>query len=68
MTSARAYIATTGIAFVLIVVAHVVRVIEEGAALARAPSFLLFTAIAAVLAAWAGWALRKLLRDQGVRS
>ncbi len=48
----RAYIATTGILFVLLTVAHVVRAVQH-AHLVREPWFWLVTVIPAVLAAWA---------------
>jgi hypothetical protein len=48
----RAYIATTGILFVLLTVAHVVRAFQE-THLAREPWFWAVTIIPAVLAVWA---------------
>ena len=58
MKSLKAYVVTTGVVFALIVLAHVLRVVEEGSHLAKEPSFLLVTAAAAGLAAWA-WALAR---------
>jgi hypothetical protein len=48
----RAYLATTGILFVLLTVAHVVRVFQE-THLARAPWFWVVTVVPAILAVWA---------------
>ena len=49
----KAYVVTTGSAFGLIVLAHVARVVVEGPALAKDPSFVLLTAAAAGLSLWA---------------
>jgi hypothetical protein len=48
----RAYLATTGTLFVLLTVAHIVRVFQE-THLAREPWFWLVTVLPAVLAVWA---------------
>ena len=48
----KAYVATTGILFVLLTVAHVVRVFQE-THLARDPWFLLVTVLTFILAIWA---------------
>lgn len=48
----RAYIATTGILFVLLASAHVIRVFQESH-LARDPWFVVTTLISVVLAGWA---------------
>ena len=48
----RAYVATTGAIFVLLTVAHVVRVFQE-THLAREPWFWLVTVLPAVFAFWA---------------
>ena len=48
----RAYIATTGVLFVLLAVAHVFRVFQEPH-LARDPWFLLTTLLSVILAGWA---------------
>lgn len=58
MQSVKAYIVTTGVVFTLIVLAHVVRIVQEGTQLAKEPSFLILTAAAAALAAWA-WSLAR---------
>ena len=49
----RVYVATTGVIFGLIAVAHVWRIIEERAGLAAEPFFLLVTVLAAGLCLWA---------------
>jgi hypothetical protein len=48
----RAYLATTGVLFVLLTVVHIVRVFQE-THLAREPWFWLVTVLAIVLAVWA---------------
>jgi hypothetical protein len=48
----RAYLATTGVLFVLLTVAHVVRVFQE-THLAREPWFWLATVVSCALAVWA---------------
>jgi len=55
----RAYVMTTGVLFGLIAVAHVWRVVEEGAGLAADPFFILLTVAAAALSLWA-WRLIRL--------
>lgn len=49
----KAYLLTTGIAFGLIVVAHVWRVVSESHALARDPGFIVLTLVAASMSGWA---------------
>jgi hypothetical protein len=48
----RAYLATTGILFVLLTVAHIVRVFQE-THLAREPWFWVVTVVPFLLAVWA---------------
>jgi hypothetical protein len=48
----RAYLATTGTLFVLLTVAHIVRVFQE-THLAREPWFWVVTVLPSVLAVWA---------------
>ena len=48
----KAYLTTTGILFLLLVVAHVMRAVQEPQ-LARDPWFLLTSVISLVLAGWA---------------
>jgi hypothetical protein len=50
----KAYLLTTAIVFVLILVAHVARVIAEGPHLLKEPAFILTSALAFALALWAG--------------
>jgi hypothetical protein len=52
----KAYLATTGTVFSLIVVAHVCRIFAEGLRPAKEPAFLLLTFAAAALSFWA-WRL-----------
>jgi len=54
----KIYVTVTGILFGLITIAHVLRMIEEGADLARSPWYLLITATAAALCLWAWRLLR----------
>ncbi|PYQ80083.1 MAG: hypothetical protein DMG03_24185 [Acidobacteria bacterium] len=54
----KAYVATTGSVFGLLVVAHIVRVIAEGPRVATDPLFTFMTVVAAVLCVWAGYLLR----------
>lgn len=54
----RAYLATTGIVFMLLTVAHIVRVFQE-THLVREPWFWLVTVIPGVLAVWALKLFRK---------
>lgn len=54
----KAYVITTGVIFVLITLAHILRVFAEGPRLAKDPFFILLTAIAVGLAVWA-WRLLK---------
>ena len=52
----KAYLATTGTVFGLMVVAHVWRAVAEGPAIVKNPVFILLTAAAAALSVWA-WRL-----------
>jgi hypothetical protein len=54
----KAYVSTTGALFGLLVVAHALRVLDEGMELASDPWFLLTTLAAAALAVWAWGLLR----------
>jgi hypothetical protein len=58
----KAYIVTTGTLFGLIVVAHVLRVVEEGSHLAADPWYILLTAAAAGMSVWAWRLVRTLPR------
>ena len=54
----KAYVVTTGTLFGLLVVAHVWRVLEEGAHVAASPMFLVTTILALGVCLWACWLLR----------
>jgi hypothetical protein len=54
----RAYIATTGLVFALLVLAHVWRLLAEGIYVARDPWLVGSTVLAAALAIWAWRLLR----------
>jgi hypothetical protein len=54
----KAYLITTGSIFGLIVLAHILRIIEEGSHLARDPWYMLLTVLAAALSLWAVRLLR----------
>ena len=58
----KTYLATSGSLFGLLVVAHIVRVLVEGAHVARDPWFVLFTILPAGLAVWAFRLLRTVKR------
>jgi hypothetical protein len=49
----RAYVLTTGVVFGLIVIAHAARIVAEGIQVAGNPFFVITTALAAGLVAWA---------------
>ena len=55
----RTYLITTGVLFALLALVHLWRVVAESASLAHDPWFLVITALAAALSAWA---FRLLLR------
>ena len=55
----KAYVMTTGALFGLLTLAHVWRMIEEGAHLATDPWYLLITVASAALCLWA-WRLLRL--------
>jgi hypothetical protein len=60
--SMKAYLITTGTVFGLITVAHIARFFAEGSRLLTEPLFLLLTALAAGLCAWAWTLLKRLAR------
>ena len=49
----KAYAATTGTIFGLVVIAHIWRAVEEGPGLVKDPVFILLTGVAAALSVWA---------------
>jgi hypothetical protein len=60
----KAYLVTTGVVFTLVTAAHIARIFAEGARLAREPFFVLLTLLAAGLAVWAGWLLKRSWRPR----
>ena len=58
----KPYLMTTGAVFGLLTLAHVWRLVEEGARVAADPWFVATTLIAAALAVWAWRLLRRLPR------
>ena len=55
----KAYVIATGAVFALLTLAHLWRIIWEKPELVRDPLFLAITAMATVLAVWAGVVLRR---------
>ena len=55
----RTYVITTSVVFALLVVAHILRAIEEGPQLMKQPPFILTTLAAAALFVWAMSLLRR---------
>lgn len=60
----KAYLLTTGIAFGLIVITHVWRVIAESTSLARDPAFIILTLVAAGMCSWAFYLVRTSARTK----
>ena len=58
----KAYVATTGVMFALLVAVHVWRAVEEGSHLATNPAYVFITALAAAMAFWA-WRVFSKLRS-----
>ena len=58
----KAYLITTGSVFALITLAHIARIVAEGAHVGTEPVFLLLTVLAAALSGWAWWLLARLSR------
>ncbi|MBT9597698.1 MAG: hypothetical protein IV094_17080 [Vitreoscilla sp.] len=59
----KAYVATTGLAFALLVMAHLVRLGLEGSRLLTEPDFVMATIVPAGLSVWA-WRLFKQFREK----
>jgi hypothetical protein len=59
----KAYVMTTGAVFGLLTLAHIWRVIEEGAHLAKQPWYVLITVATAALSLWAWRLLWRLPRS-----
>jgi hypothetical protein len=55
----RGYVMTTGIVFAFVVVAHILRTIEEGSQLIKQAPFIITTLAAAALFVWAMSLLRR---------
>jgi hypothetical protein len=55
----KAYLITTGVVFGLITVAHILRMVSEGAHLMREPVYILLTLLSAALSIWAMQLLRR---------
>lgn len=58
--SMKAYLLTTALAFALIVLAHALRIVEEGVHVAAAPIFLVTTLASVGMCAWAIVLVRRL--------
>ena len=58
----KAYVATTGVMFALLVLVHVWRAVEEGPHLAKDPAYIVITALAAAMAFWA-WRVLRTMRS-----
>jgi hypothetical protein len=58
----KAYVATSGVIFGLITIAHIVRMVMEGRHVATEPVFILFTVLSAALTVWA-WRVLRFLRQ-----
>jgi hypothetical protein len=56
----KAYVITTGAAFGLITVAHLLRIISEGTHVAANPFFMLLTLASAAISVWAWFMWRRL--------
>ncbi|MDX6498472.1 MAG: hypothetical protein QOG23_1732 [Blastocatellia bacterium] len=54
----KAYLVTTGVVFVLITLAHIVRIVMEGSHLLKEPLYVILTLVAAGLSVWAWRLLR----------
>ena len=59
----KAYVVTTGLVFVLIVAAHIARIVAEGPRLLKEPTFVLTSTLSIGLATWAWRLFRQLPRS-----
>ncbi len=59
----KAYVATTGVVFVLMTLVHVWRVVVEGPQLAKNPHFILFTLLSVGLSIWSWRVLQRNARS-----
>lgn len=57
----KAYVIITGILFGLLTIAHIVRMVAEGARTVTEPVFMIFTVLSAALCIWA---LQLILRSR----
>lgn len=55
----KAYIATTGVVFLLMTFVHIWRVVVEGPQLAKNPHFILFTLLSVGFSVWSLLVLRQ---------
>jgi len=58
----KAYVATTGVMFALLVAVHVWRAVEEGPHLAMDPAYVVITTLAAAMSFWA-WRVFRAMRS-----
>lgn len=60
----KAFLATTGVIFGLITLAHIWRAFVEGPRLAREPFFIVLTLFAAAMSCWAWWLFARFSRPR----
>ena len=58
----KAYVAATGVLFLLLVAVHIWRAVEEGSRVAKEPFFVIATLVTGGLSLWALWLLRSARR------
>lgn len=56
----KAYLVVTGLAFVLVIAAHVARIVVEGWHVAGSPAFIISTLVAVAMCVWAACLYRRL--------
>ncbi|MGH8221818.1 MAG: hypothetical protein ACREQZ_02480 [Woeseiaceae bacterium] len=59
----RAYVITSGLLFMILVVAHVARILSEGLRVATEADFAASTMLAIGMSAWALWLVRRCPAD-----
>lgn len=59
-TLMKAYLVVTGVAFMLLVAAHVARIVVEGWHVAGSPAFIISTFVAVAMCVWAACLYRRL--------
>jgi hypothetical protein len=57
-----AYVSMSGVLYLLLLLAHIARVVSEGPSVARSPMFAVTTLLAAVMTAWS-WRLFRRVRS-----